>query len=171
MCVVEFHNYRKRKTWHTWDTPVLARAKCDPVPPHGDVRSPKVEKEKIQQEKEIVEKQREHHSGGVHAWKISPVQREVVDVQIANRSNVLEPTSQGEKIREEKCQKCPSEKPTARTQSSKEKLTPHAESGAPRQPAPISQPNPSASPHVAQTIPCIPQLDPSHPKPNRTTHI
>ena len=46
------------------------------------------------------QKAEQHHSRGEHAWKISPIQREVVDVEIANRINVQEHTSQeGEKTR------------------------------------------------------------------------
>ena len=62
----------KREILHIWDTPVLSRSKCDPVPPHGSVRSPKSKKEKYNKEKRKT-KAKQHHSGGVHAWRISPV--------------------------------------------------------------------------------------------------
>ena len=80
---------KKGKTGHN-GTPMACQCqKCDPVPPYGNVKSPKLVRK--MQGIHIARKMNELcQTGVVHAWKISLVQREVVDVQITNRINILE---------------------------------------------------------------------------------
>ena len=90
--VVEFHNYKKRNIAHMGHPRPIKIKKCDLVPTHGNVRSPKSKWGKYNKENKKTE-------------SISPVQREVVDIQIANRIIVLEPTSQEAKNKKGKSSK------------------------------------------------------------------
>ena len=173
MCIVEFHNYRKRKTWHTWDTPVLARAKCDPVPPHGDVRSPKSKKENTTRKRERETKSKKASLRGCPCVEsITGTERSgrYTNRQAYQCTGTHEPRRKNKRRERSKMSPRKAHKPLP---NQREKLTKHARIAPPMQLAPTSQPNPSTRPHGAQTILYNPHLDPSHPnteeKPSQIT--